>query len=158
MVGFPCIERVRRLQDGTVAAEMTRVCKRGGKIGLANWTPGGFIGQVFKTIGKHVSPAPGAKSPALWGTQARIEELFGSNATISTAPRNFVFRYRSPEHWLEVFKTFYGPVLKTFAALQPEAQATLRHDLLALIERFNRAVDGSMAVPSEYLEIVIIRH
>ena len=150
MVGFPCIERVRRLQDGTVAAEMTRVCKRGGKIGLANWTPEGFIGQVFKTIGKHVSPAPGAKSPALWGTQARIEELFGSNATISTAPRNFVFRYRSPEHWLEVFKTFYGPVLKTFAAL--------RHDLLALIERFNRAVDGTMAVPSEVLEIVIIRH
>ena len=140
------------------AAEMTRVCKRGGKIGLANWTPEGFIGQVFKTIGKHVPPAPGAKSPALWGTQARIEELFGSNATISTAPRNFVFRYRSPEHWLEVFKTFYGPVLKTFAALQPEAQAALRHDLLALIERFNRAVDGSMAVPSEVLEIVIIRH
>ena len=140
------------------AAEMTRVCKRGGKIGLANWTPEGFIGQVFKTIGKHVPPAPGAKSPALWGTQPRIEELFGANATISTAPRNFVFRYRSPEHWLEVFKTFYGPVLKTFAALPPDAQAALRHDLLALIERFNRAADGTMAVPSEYLEIVILRH
>ena len=140
------------------AAEMTRVCKRGGKIGLANWTPEGFIGQVFKTIGKHVPPATGAKSPALWGTQARIEELFGSNATISTAPRNFVFRYRSPEHWLEVFKTFYGPVLKTFAALPPDAQAALQHDLLALIEGFNRAADGTMAVPSEYLEIVILRH
>jgi ubiquinone/menaquinone biosynthesis C-methylase UbiE len=140
------------------AAEMVRVCKRGGKIGLANWTPEGFIGQVFKTIGKHVPPMPGGKSPALWGTRARIEELFGSDAMISAAQRNFVFRYRSPAHWLEVFKTYYGPVLKTFAALQPEAQAALQRDLLALIERFNRSGDASMVVPSEYLEIVVIRH
>ena len=140
------------------AAEMLRVCKRGGKIGLANWTPEGFIGQVFKTIGKHVPPMPGAKSPALWGTRARIEELFGSDAMINAAQRNFVFRYRSPVHWLEVFKTYYGPVLKTFAALQPEAQAALQRDLLALIERFNRSGDASMVVPSEYLEIVIIRN
>jgi ubiquinone/menaquinone biosynthesis C-methylase UbiE len=140
------------------AAEMLRVCKRGGKIGLANWTPEGFIGQVFKTIGKHVPPMPGAKSPALWGTRARIEELFGSDAMINAAQRNFVFRYRSPAHWLEVFKTYYGPVLKTFAALQPEAQAALQRDLLALIERFNRSGDASMVVPSEYLEIVIIRN
>jgi ubiquinone/menaquinone biosynthesis C-methylase UbiE len=140
------------------AAEMARVCKRGGKVGLANWTPEGFIGQVFKTIGKHVPPMPGAKSPALWGTRARIEELFGSTAAISSAQRNFVFRYRSPEHWLEVFRTYYGPVLKTFAALAPDAQAALQRDLMALIERFNRSGDGTMAVPSEYLEIVITRH
>ena len=139
------------------AAEMMRVCKRGGKIGLANWTPEGFIGQVFKTIGKHVPPAPGAKSPALWGTRARLEELFGANATIDAAQRNFVFRYRSPEHFLEVFKTYYGPVLKTFGALQPDGQAALKQDLLALIGRLNRADDGTMAVPSEYLEIVIVR-
>ena len=100
------------------AAEMVRVCKRGGKIGLANWTPEGFIGQLFKTIGKHVPPPAGAKSPALWGTRARIAELFEPHATsIKSAQRNFVFRYRSPEHWLEVFKTYYGPVLKAFAAL-----------------------------------------
>jgi ubiquinone/menaquinone biosynthesis C-methylase UbiE len=141
------------------AAEMSRVCRRGGKIGLANWTPDGFIGQLFKTIGKHVSPPPGAKSPALWGTRARIAELFEPRASsIESALRNFVFRYRSPAHWLEVFKTYYGPVLKTFAALEPAAQAALQGDLLALIDRFNRSGDGSMVVPSEYLEIVVTRN
>jgi len=141
------------------AAEMLRVCKPGGKIGLANWTPAGFIGQIFKTIGKHASPPAGAKSPALWGTPARIAELFEPRmASVASWQRNFVFRYRSPEHWLEVFKTFYGPVLKTFAALQPGAQAALERDVLAVIEQFNRSGDGSMVVPSEYLEIVITRH
>jgi ubiquinone/menaquinone biosynthesis C-methylase UbiE len=141
------------------AAEITRVCKRGGKIGLANWTPDGFIGQLFKTIGKHVPPAPGAKSPALWGTRERVAELFEpSAASIASAQRNFVFRYRSPAHWLEVFKSYYGPVLKTFAALDPAAQAALDRDLLALIDQFNRSTDGSMVVPSEYLEIVITRN
>ena len=140
------------------AAEMTRVCMRGGKIGLANWTPDGFIGQVFKTIGKHVPPAPGARSPALWGTRARIAELFEPSATsVALMQRDFVFRYRSPAHWLEVFKSYYGPVLKTFAALDPGAQAALEGDLLALIGRFNRSTDGSMVVPSEYLEIVMTR-
>lgn len=140
------------------AAEMARVCKRGGKIGLANWTPEGFIGQLFKTIGKHVPPQPGAKSPALWGTRARIDELFGPHATVETAQRNFVFRYRSPQHWLEVFRTWYGPVLKTFAALAPDAQAALQRDLMGLIDRFNRSGDGTMVVPGEYLEVVITRH
>lgn len=141
------------------AAEMVRVCKRGGKIGLANWTPEGFIGQLFKTIGKHVPPPPGVKSPALWGTRARIAELFEPHATsVKSAQRNFVFRYRSPEHWLEVFKTYYGPVLKTFAALESAAQAALQRDLMALIDQFNRSGDSSMVVPSEYLEIVITRH
>jgi ubiquinone/menaquinone biosynthesis C-methylase UbiE len=139
------------------AAEMIRVCKPGGKIGLANWTPDGFIGQLFKTIGKHVPPS-GAKSPALWGTRARIAELFEPRTTsVEFALRNFVFRYRTPAHWLEVFKTYYGPVLKTFAALEPAAQATLQRDLMALIDQFNRSRDGSMVVPSEYLEIVITR-
>jgi len=141
------------------AAEMVRVCKHGGKIGLANWTPEGFIGQLFKTIGRHVPPPPGAKSPALWGTRVRIAELFESPASsVKSAQRNFVFRYRTPAHWLEVFKTYYGPVLKTFAALEPAAQAALQRDLLALIDQFNRSGDGSMVVPSEYLEIVITRH
>ncbi len=140
------------------AAELMRVCKSGGKIGLANWTPDGFIGQLFKTIGKHLPPPAGVKSPALWGTQARIDELFGSNASaIEAEPRNFVFRYRSPQHWLDVFKTYYGPLLKAFAALQPPAQAALQNDVMALIERFNRSGDASMVVPSEYLEVVIIR-
>jgi SAM-dependent methyltransferase len=140
------------------AAEMIRVCKRGGKIGLANWTPEGFIGQLFKTIGKHVAPMPGARSPALWGTRARLDELFGLHATVDSAQRNFVFRYRSPQHWLEVFRTFYGPVHKTFAALEPAAQAALERDLMELIARFNRSGDGTMVVPSEYLQVVITRH
>jgi ubiquinone/menaquinone biosynthesis C-methylase UbiE len=140
------------------AAELLRVCKRGGKIGLANWTPEGFIGQLFKTLGKHVPPPAGAKSPALWGTRARLVELFERDASsIRLAQRQFVFRYRSPEHWLEVFKTTYGPLLKTFAALEPAAQAALRDDLVDLIGRFNRSGDGSMVVPSEYLEVVITR-
>ena len=140
------------------ASEMVRVCKSGGKIGLANWTPEGFIGQLFKTIGKHMPPPPGARSPALWGTRARIAELFEPHASsIKTAQRDFVFRYRSPQHWLDVFRTYYGPLLKTFAALEASAQAALENDLKALIGQFNRSGDGSMVVPSEYLEIVITR-
>jgi len=140
------------------AAEMIRVCKPGGKIGLANWTPDGFIGQLFKTIGKHVPPVPGTKSPALWGTRARIAELFEARtASVEFAARHFVFRYRTPAHWLEVFKNYYGPVLKTFGALEPTAQGALQRDLMDLIDRFNRSGDGSMVVPSEYLEIVITR-
>ncbi|MET0923702.1 MAG: methyltransferase domain-containing protein [Xanthobacteraceae bacterium] len=141
------------------AAELIRVCRHGGKIGLANWTPEGFIGQVFKTIGKHLPPPAGVKSPALWGTRARIAELFEPHAvSIKSSQRNFVFRYRSPEHWLEVFKGYYGPLLKTFAALAPAGQAALRRDLMALIGQFNRSGDASLVLPSEYLEIVITRH
>jgi ubiquinone/menaquinone biosynthesis C-methylase UbiE len=140
------------------ATELLRVCKSGGKIGLANWTPDGFIGQLFKTIGKHVAPPAGIKSPALWGTQARMAEMFEPQAVSITAePRNFVFRYRSPEHWLEVFKTYYGPLLKTFAALDTAGQGALEYEVFELIARFNRAGDGSVVVPSKYLEIVIIR-
>ena len=138
------------------AAEMLRVCKSGGKIGLANWTPDGFIGAVFKTLGRHVAPPAGVKSPALWGTRARLDEMFGAKAASITAePRMFVFRYRSPQHWLDVFKTFYGPMLKAFAALDATAQDALRRDLLDLVRDFNRSGDDTMAVPSEYLEVVI---
>jgi SAM-dependent methyltransferase len=140
------------------AAEMARVCKRGGKIGLANWTPDGFIGQLFKAIGRHMPPPAGAKSPALWGTRARIADLFGAHADkIGAEERNFAFRYRSAEHWLDVFKTTYGPLLKTFAALQPEAQTELHQELVALVGQFNRSGDGTMVVPSAYLEAVIVR-
>jgi ubiquinone/menaquinone biosynthesis C-methylase UbiE len=140
------------------AAELVRVCRPGGKIGLANWTPDGFIGELFKTIGRHVPPPPGLPSPALWGTRARIAELFEPHASaIAAAQRNFVFRYGSPQHWLEVFATYYGPVLKTFAALPAAQQAALRQDLLELAGRFNQAADGAMIVPAAYLEVVITR-
>ncbi len=140
------------------AAELLRVCKPNGQIGLANWTPEGFIGQVFKTLGKYLPPPAGAKSPALWGTRARLTEMFESGAaSIKAEPRMFNFRYRSPEHFLEVFKTFYGPVLKAFAALEPAKREELHNDLHALIVRMNRAKDGTMIVPSEYLEVIVTK-
>ena len=140
------------------AAEMLRVCKSGGKIGMANWTPEGFVGQLFKAIGKHMPPPAGAKSPALWGTQAHLAQMFEAGASsIHIASKNFTMRYRSAQHWIEVFRTFYGPVHKTFGALPAAGQAALASDLLALIERFNRAKDGTMVVPSEYLEVVITK-
>ena len=140
------------------ASELARVCKSGGKIGLANWTPQGFIGQLFKIIGKHLPPPAGVKSPALWGTQARLEEMFGGAASeIAAEPRMFVFRYRSPDHWLDVFKSYYGPMLKAFAALDETAQAALRHDLMTLLGEFNHADDGTVVVHSEYLEAVITK-
>jgi SAM-dependent methyltransferase len=138
------------------ASEMVRACKPGGKIGLANWTPDGFIGQLFKTIGKHVPPPAGVRSPALWGTRERIKEMFEPHASsIVTAQRNFVFRYRSADHWLEIFRTYYGPVLKAFAALEGTAQSALERDIRALLAQFNRSGDHTVVVPSEYLEIVI---
>lgn len=140
------------------AGELARVCKPGGKIGLANWTPESFIGQLFKTIGQYVPPAPGVKSPALWGTNARLEELFGKTAqAIRTIDREFVFRYRSPAHWIDVFRTFYGPMTKTFGALDAEKQAGFIQDLLALMESRNRSGDRTLVLPSEYLEVVIER-
>jgi len=138
------------------AAEMARACKPGGRIGLANWTPGSFIGELFKLMGKYVTPAAGVKSPALWGTEARLRELFGERLdSISIERRDFVFRYHSAAHWLEVFRTFYGPMHKAFAALDADKQEALAADLIALAERFNRATDGTLVVPSEYLEVVI---
>jgi SAM-dependent methyltransferase len=140
------------------AEQLLRVCRPGGKIGLANWTPDGFIGQVFRTIGKHVPPPAGVKSPALWGTEGRLRELFGDGISeLKSTPRTFVFRYRSPAHFLEVFRSYYGPMLKAFAALDQAGQAALAGDLTELLERFNRGGAGTLAVPSEYLEVVATR-
>jgi len=140
------------------ASELVRVCRSGGKIGLANWTPDGFIGQLFKTLGKYLPPPAGAKSPALWGTKARIDEMFGAQASDIQAPRrHFTFRYRSPEHFVDIFKTYYGPVLKAFAALDAAKQDGLQRDMLALIATMNRSHDNTMVVPSEYLEVVVTK-
>jgi SAM-dependent methyltransferase len=138
------------------AVELARVCKPGGKVGLANWTPTSLVGEMFKLIGRYLPPAPGMKSPALWGTEERLRELFGSRVAALQAPRrHFVFRYRSPRHWLDTFRTYYGPMHKAFAALDAGKQESLAEDLLGLAQRFNSATDGSMVAPSEYLEAVI---
>ena len=140
------------------ASEMARVCKPGGRIGLANWTPSSFIGELFKLMGRYLPPPAGVKSPALWGTEERLRELFGNRVdSIATGRKNFVFRYRSPAHWLEVFRTFYGPMHKAFGALDATKQESLAADLIALAARFNRATDGSLRAPGEYLEVVITR-
>src|SRR5512138_3319760 len=133
------------------ASELARVCRRGGKIGLANWTPQGFVGQLFRTIGKHVPPAPALKPPALWGTPERLEELFGATGTVQATSRHFNFRYRSPQHFIEVFRTYYGPMNKAFAALEaePAKQAALMRDLIELMERGNRSGNGALVLPGE---------
>lgn len=140
------------------AAELARVCRPGGRIGLANWTPEGFIGQLFQIIGRYAPPAAGVQSPLLWGTRARLDALFGRAAkTIRAEPRHFIFRYRSPEHWVEVFRACYGPITRLYAALDAAKQNQLTDDILALITRGNRAGDGGMVLAAEYMEIVIER-
>jgi ubiquinone/menaquinone biosynthesis C-methylase UbiE len=140
------------------AEQMLRVVRPGGRIGLANWTPEGFIGQVFKTIGRHVPPPAGVKPPALWGTEAHLHMLFGAQAAhIRCERRSFQFRYRSAAHWIAVFRAFYGPMLKAFAALDASGQRVLEQDLTTLLEAMNTAGPASLVVPSEYLEVVITK-
>ena len=143
---------------GRCAREMLRVVRDGGRIALANWTPEGFVGQLFKTIGAHVPPPPGVKSPALWGTESYLAQLFGDRvANIQATRKVFNFRYASPQHWLQVFRDFYGPMHKAFAALDPGGQQALEKDILAVLDRFNTAGSASLVVPGEYLEVVITK-
>jgi len=140
------------------AKEMLRVLRSGGRIGLANWTPEGFIGQLFKVIGSYIAPAAGLKSPTLWGTEPHIVELFGPQAAdIRCVRKIFNFRYASSAHWIQVFRDFYGPTHKAFAALDAAKQAALERDIVALLERFNVAGKSSLVVPGEYLEVVIVK-
>jgi ubiquinone/menaquinone biosynthesis C-methylase UbiE len=144
-------------QDRT-AAEMVRVCRSGGRIGLANWTPEGFIGQMFKTIGKYLPPPTGVKSPAVWGTREWLQTTFGAAAsTVAAELRHFTFRYRSAQHFLDVFRTYYGPVLKAFETLDEAGGKALARDIIDLIGRLNTSGDETMVVPSEYLEVVITK-
>jgi ubiquinone/menaquinone biosynthesis C-methylase UbiE len=140
------------------ASELARVCRPGGRIGLANWTPDGFIGQLFKVLGRHVPPPAGVQPPSLWGVESHLQSLFGDRAaSIAVTPRVFNFRYRSAAHFIEVFRTWYGPVHKAFAALPADAAAGLERDLTELLNRLNRAGAASLIVPSDYVEVVVTR-
>ena len=139
------------------SAEMLRVCRPGGRIGLASWTPQGFLGGLFRTIGKHVPPPAGLRSPLLWGTPDHLNALFASATSITHTTRMFAFRYESAEHFVHVFRTFYGPTHKAFAALDANGQAALEADMLALLRASDRGDARGLVVPAEYLETVIIR-
>src|SRR5690242_4666302 len=144
-------------QDRT-ASELMRVTKPGGRIGLANWTPEGFIGQLFKTVGKHLPPPAGDKSPTLWGTRSWLNSTFGAAASVVAAePRHFNFRYRSPQHFLDLFREYYGPVLKAFEQLKEPGRKALAEDIIELVAKFNVSGDATMVVPGEYLEVVLTK-
>jgi len=139
------------------ARELMRVCRPGGRIGLASWTPAGFLGDLFRTVAKYVPPVPGVQSPLLWGTDAHLRTLFPGVAKIEHTPRYFAFRYQSAEHFVDVFRTFYGPVHKAFLGLDATGQAALEADLLALLRRANSGGERGLVVQAEYLETVITK-
>jgi SAM-dependent methyltransferase len=140
----------------SAARELIRVVRPGGRIAMANWTPEGFIGRLFKIIGTHVAPPAGVRSPALWGTEAHLVSLFGPRAKdIQVKRKLFNFRYRSAAHFVQVFRDFYGPTHKAFGALDAGGQAALERDILALLNELDVGKGRGLVVPSEYAEIVI---
>jgi ubiquinone/menaquinone biosynthesis C-methylase UbiE len=140
------------------AAEMLRVCRPGGRIGMANWTPDSLVGRLFKVLGRYVPPPPGVQPPALWGDAQHLQQLFGSDAErIDITQRDFMFRYRSAAHFIEVFRNWYGPVHKAFAALPADKAEALHQDLVDLLQGLNRAGTASLVVPGHYLEVVVTR-
>jgi ubiquinone/menaquinone biosynthesis C-methylase UbiE len=140
------------------ASELLRVCKPGGKIGMANWTPEGFIGELFRVNGRHVPPPAGVKPPTLWGSEERLRELFGDSiSSLTVTRRDFVFRYLSADHWIEFWRNYYGPTLKSFAALDAAGQEALAQDMRELAARYNRSGNETMIVPAQYLEVIAVK-
>ena len=140
------------------AGELLRVCRPGGTIGLANWTPDGFIGELFRTVAAHVPPPAGVQSPMLWGTEAHLRTLFGDAiASLEIEERTFTFRFTSAEEFVLFFRTWYGPTLKAFAALEGDARDALEQDLLALARRSDRLGSAdAIAIPATYIEAVAV--
>ncbi len=139
------------------AAELLRVCRPGGRISLASWTERGALGQLFKVVSRYIPPTPGVPSPTAWGDPGRLRELFGERAEIRAETREFVFRYRSPEHWMHQFRNHFGPTRMTFSVLPSELAGALERDLLAIWPALNRATDGCLVAPVEYLEAVVTK-
>ena len=140
------------------AAELVRVCRSGGRVGVASWAPDSFIGQMFKIVGRYAPPPAGVRSPLEWGDASRLADLFGAGVrSVDTQRREFVFRYRSAEHWLDTFRTYYGPTHKAFAALDEDAQQAFASDLLTLANEHNTSTRGGFRVPSAYTEAVAVK-
>jgi ubiquinone/menaquinone biosynthesis C-methylase UbiE len=140
------------------AAELLRVCRPGGRIGLANWTPEGFVGQMFKIVGTYAPPPVGVRSPLEWGTEARLAELFGDGVQELGARRQqFVFRYRSAQHWLDAFRTYYGPTYKAFGALDPDAYQSFTDEMLRLAWHHNTSITNALRIPAEYLQVMAVK-
>ncbi|GAA3600385.1 class I SAM-dependent methyltransferase [Kribbella ginsengisoli] len=139
------------------ASELRRVCRKGGKIGFTAWTPDSFIGQMFKIVGTYIAPPAGVRSPLLWGDESRVAELFHDDASMQTERLDFFFRYRSARHWLDTMRSYYGPTNKAFAALDGEALQALDEDLIGLANDLNTATDGTLRVPSTYLQTIVTR-
>lgn len=139
------------------AAELVRVCRPGGRIGLANWTPDGFVGHMFKIVGQHATPPPGIPSPLAWGTEERLRELLGAAARLEVSRCQFIFRFRSGEDYFDTFRAYYGPLLRAWEGLDSAGRESLQTQLVALAEEANRATVGSLAIPSDYLEVVATR-
>jgi ubiquinone/menaquinone biosynthesis C-methylase UbiE len=139
------------------AAELLRVCRPGGTIALASWTPDGFIGELFRTVAAHVPPPAGVPTPMLWGTEAHLRQLLGEGiASLDVAERTFTFRFPSAEHFVAFFRRWYGPTVKAFAALEGKARDALEHDLVALARRFDRLRSNAIAIPATYTEAVAV--
>ena len=138
-----------------VATELFRVTRPGGRIGMANWTPDSFIGALFRTLGQYIPPAPGLNSPALWGTAEHSHELFPHATAIEITEQTYHMCYASGQHWVDMWRRVYGPLQKAFAALNEEEARQLQADLIDLIDRFNVAGDGTMQVPSSYLQVIV---
>jgi hypothetical protein len=140
------------------ASELLRVCRAGGKIGLANWTPDSATGEQLRVLAQYLPPPPGLTPPVLWGKEERLRELFGDHITaLQVTRRSFFFRYRSAQHWLEFFRTYLGPVRTAFEMLEAARQEQLARDLLDIMRRFNRSGDETLVAPNDYLEVVATR-
>jgi SAM-dependent methyltransferase len=139
------------------AAELLRVCRPGGRIGLANWTPDGFVGRMFGVVGRHVPPPAGVPSPLAWGTEERLHELFDRGGRVRVELRRFTFRFRSADEFFDTFRTYYGPTLRAWEALDADGRASFRSAMVALADEAGRHDDGALAIPSDYLEVVVDR-
>lgn len=142
-----------------VASELLRVCRSGGRIGLANWTPDGFVGEQHRTLTKYLPAPPGVKPPTLWGTEERLRELFGdAAATITIEQRDMMFRYHSAQQFVSFMRSHFGPFTTVFESLDPAAQEQLSAELVSMAERYNRSGNHTIVVPSSYLEVTMVRN